>query len=240
VSIVITRPPPKIQVSPGSMTFTASVGSSKANESINVQIANVGASGSLLNYSLTDTTGGRLIVSGSQTQIPSGSWDLLTFTFNTSNLSANTYSDTLYVTPSDNRASQVAIPLTIVIKPGTTTYVGSFTGWVKNDANQDQGGDPTLSFPQTSYGGTAVITVTPVSGAYKVQLTTPQGLHQAIYDPAFGYEDFTTNIGLVWNGANLSLPFDFGQSVKFANGDGYMKGSFTISGSVVQGSWQYV
>jgi hypothetical protein len=126
VSVTVTAKPAVIQVIPGSLSFTATVGSPMANESRNVQIVNAGPPGSQLSYQLTDDCYGRLSVTGSQTTLPSNYYDLRTFRFNTSGLAANTYPCNLYVSSPDSRVSQVKVPIQITVSGVTLPAWGAY------------------------------------------------------------------------------------------------------------------
>jgi hypothetical protein len=137
VYVTVTAGPAIISFIPGSLSFTATAGSFMANESINVQLGNAGPAGSQLSYSLSDTSGGRLTVSGARHTIPAGFYDPLTFTFNTSGMAAGTYNYTLYVESSDPRVVDKTIPVRVTITGQTLPTWGAYESG-ENGRSSDQ------------------------------------------------------------------------------------------------------
>jgi uncharacterized repeat protein (TIGR01451 family) len=107
---------PAIGLSSGGLTFTAFAGGpDPAAQSL--VLTNVGAAGSVLNYSVTADASGRVVIGGTTVggALDAGASTILTVTVHTSGLPAGTLLDTLTITAPGAVNNPVIVPLQVAI-----------------------------------------------------------------------------------------------------------------------------
>jgi hypothetical protein len=228
VSVTVTRPPARIAVNPGSLTFTTMVGQNPPDAQLN--IANSGPSGSILNWTVTSRSN-RFSTSGGLT-IFGGYSQTVSIHYIAYDLAASTYNDTLVIHCTDDpRVPDVTIPVTINVLANQQVYRGAFSGFVQDVAEANDPGSP---FRDNNYGGPATFTVkASASGGFDIFLNAT--VNQSFVTA----ESFS--IGTLqqsWHATQLagwSFSFDV-----WMNDHVYMHAVGSLIGTTIQGTWTMI
>ena len=225
-------PPPQIEpvlgLSTRSLSFTAKAGSSTSDQTDSISIGNLGPAGSVLTYSLTDVSGGRLRYTGQiHPSLEAGSEDTLELSYSASGLQPGTYSDTLTVTSNAPGTQTVEIPITISVTSSQARFSGRFSGFVQNSSVD--GSDPSDPFTD-SYGGPASMSVTPnPGGGYTIQFSA------TLQTSSPHDEDFSANPAGAFTVSSLA-----NLSFQFPMGDGQLQARGNFSNGTFSGTWSFV
>jgi hypothetical protein len=154
---------PAISVSPGTLSFTAAEGGANpANQTL--VVTNTGPAGSVLHYTIRDTTAW-LKVSGPSTDtvnsLAAGASATYTVSVNASGMSAGTYHATITVTDDKATNSPQTVPVTLTILPRqgvVGTYTGRYSGMAYCGFGWTSAQGPmTLTITDTIPGGTGQV-----------------------------------------------------------------------------------
>ena len=174
---------------------------------------------------MSDNTGGRLIVSGTEHTLAANGVDQFSLTFFTSGLTAGTYNYTINVTSSDPGVVGLSVPVKVVVGGGLATYQGNISGYVGDDGS-DGDSDPGSPF-YASYTGPMTVTVKKnTDGTYYVTVV-------GTGTQSTGTENFNSQINVAGNVPSLS-----NISFKPKMGDHCtMNATISITATAITGSW---
>jgi hypothetical protein len=220
------KPAPHLTASAQSLSFTAQMNSTSADQTAPLTISNTGPAGTSLSYTVSSASG-RVSVSGGGSPIAGGGQAALILSYNTAGLQSGTTQDALVLTSNDPSHPSLSIPIAITVA-SSTHFVGSFTGHVTNDDFFEDFDDADFSFTD-SYGGPVTATLQAKQGG---GFTLTLSGSMATTNPHF--EDFAAF-------PNISIPLSNLASIffSFAMGDGVCNAQGAINNGVFAGTWTF-